>query len=280
MTNFSALRSSGLRIIATNTYSANDTWSKPAGATMVRVVMSGGGGSGRRPAAGAALSAGGSAAPIVEMWFPASSLGSTEAIVVGAGGTAIAVTATDGNNGGYSAFGAWLEAAGGTGATGLSLPPFSAHFPSVSGSPVDAAARSAASRPGAGSASPGGYDGVAGLIGGGGGFVGANNSSAGNPGGASQRYRSGNAATLGNGSAGGTSGGATGGNGTAGTTGNIAGGLGGGGGGSGGGGSTTGGNGGAGGVPGGGGGAGGFGTTTSGNSGAGGDGRVFVETWG
>jgi hypothetical protein len=277
MTNLSSLRSSGLRIIATNTYSANDTWTKPSGAVLVRVVACGGGGSGRRPAAGAGSSAGGSAAPFVEMWFPASVLNGTEAIVVGVGGAAIAVTGTDGSNGGYSAFGAWLEAAGGSGAVGTqAFAPFNANYPSISGGPVDAVARGANNRPGGGN----GFDGISGVVGGGGGAAGSNNSSAGGAGGASQRYRSGTNATSLNGAAGGTSGGAIGGNGTAGANGSISGMLGGGGGGAGGGGTVTGGNGATGGVPGGGGGAGGFGTTTSGNSGAGGDGRVFVETWG
>jgi hypothetical protein len=278
MTKLSTLLTSGLRIIATNTYLANDTWTKPAGAVLVRVVMCGGGGSGRRPAANAAASAGGSGAPIVEMTFPAAGLGPTESVVVGAGGAAVTVTATNGNDGGYSAFGK-LEAAGGTGGTNTNTPPFTLWHPSI-GAASTAANRAANIAPG-GSNTSFGYDGAIGIIGGAGGYVGANNSAVGGAGGGSNRYRTGagSAATATSGT-GGTSGGATGGNGGTGANGEIRIGLGGEGGGSGGGGSTTGGNGGAGGVPGGGGGAGGFGTTTSGNSGAGGAGAVYVETWG
>ena len=272
------LTSGGLRIIDTQTYSSNDTWTKPAGAVLVRVVLCGGGGSGRRPAANAAASSGGSAAPMVEMTFPAAGLGPTESVVVGAGGAAVSVTATNGNAGGYSAFGK-LEAAGGNGGANGVAPPFSLWHPSSLAAST-AGTRAATLAPG-GTDTNNGYDGAIGIIGGGGGYVGANNSAVGKAGGASNRYQaSGNNAANATSGTGGTTGGATGGNGGTGANGDIRIGLGGEGGGSGGGGSTTGGNGGAGGIPGGGGGAGGFGTTTSGNSGAGGDGRVYVETWG
>jgi hypothetical protein len=281
MTNLSSLRSSGLRIIATNTYSANDTWTKPANAAWVRVVLCGGGGSGARPTANTADGVGGTAAPIVEVTFPASALGATESITVGAGGTAVSTNATAGNNGGYSAFGSWAECMGGLGGllntVAAHAPPLNPRIPNLFVS------RTSTVSDGIGAAKGGaaGYDGASQIIGGGGGSCGANGSAVGFAGGASQRFRSITVADVrGNGSAGGTTGGATGGAGTAGAAGNIAGMLGGGGGGAGGGGSTTGGVGGAGGAPGGGGGGGGFGTTTSGNSGAGGVGGVYVETWG
>jgi len=275
------LTSGGLRIIDTQTYSSNDTWTKPAGAVLVRVVMCGGGGSGRRPAANAAASSGGGAAPMVEMTFPAAGLGPTESVVVGAGGAAVSVTATDGNAGGYSAFGK-LEAAGGFGGTNTVSAAFSLWHPSI-GAPSTVASRVGSGQPVPGGANTGdGQDGAIGIIGGAGGYVGANNSSVGKAGGASSRYRGAGLTSPANATSGtgGTSGGATGGNGGTGASGEIRIGLGGEGGGAGGGGSTTGGNGGAGGVPGGGGGAGGFGTTTSGDSGAGGAGQVYVETWG
>jgi len=287
MTNLSNLAGfgGGLKIIATNTYSANDTWTKPANAAWVRVVLCGGGGSGARPGANAADGGGGAAAPIFEVTFPASALGATESITVGAGGTAVSTTATVGNDGGYSAFGSWAEAIGGMGGGNAADSNFF-----VSGSPnpyVNSENRNNSSGFGNGGApNVDGYNGVLGLCGGGGGGSGNSSGFAGKAGGALQRFRQTAARTFnasfnrGNGAAGGTTGGATGGAGTAGAAGNIAGMLGGGGGGAGGGGSTTGGVGGAGGAPGGGGGAGGFGVTTSGNSGAGGAGRVYVETWG
>jgi hypothetical protein len=276
----SLLTSGGLRIIDTQTYSSNATWTKPAGAVLVRVVLCGGGGSGRRPAANATASSGGSAAPMVEMTFPAAGLGATESVVVGAGGAAVTVTDTNGNAGGYSAFGK-LEAIGGNGGSINIAPPFSLWHPS------SLAASTAASRVGSLGVAPGGsnsgqnnvgFAGAIGIVGGGGGPAGFDNSAVGPEGGASNRH--GASSVAGGGGTGGTSGGATGGNGGAGANGEIRIGLGGEGGGAGGGGTTTGGNGGAGGVPGGGGGAGGFGTTTSGDSGAGGAGQVYVETWG
>ena len=265
MTNLSSLAGfkSGLRIIATNTYTANDTWTKPTGAVWVRVVLCGGGGGGRSIGA-SGNSGGGAGAPIVEKSFPAASLGATESITVGSGGAG-GTNQNNGSSGGYSAFGSLVEATGSAGGSDIAQPPaFSLSHPSVGAPPAavtiggvrtpmrTAAAGDSSDFPGTsggGATNITGRDGVIGIVAGGGGSGG--NGGDGRAGGATNRYRS-QGVQAGNGSAGGS-----GTVGTVGATGNIVFGLGGGGGG-------------------------GGGTGTSGNSigGAGGAGRVYVETWG
>ena len=269
------------KIINTQTFTSNGTWTKPTNAAMVRVVLCGGGGSGMRPAANASNPvSGGSAAPMVSMSFPAAALDSTVSVTVGAGGAAVTATNTIGNDGGYSSFGEFLEAVGGNGGKDNDTARVSWYnsHPNAFAS-ADNITRTETYAPGASRVYYGGQDGAAGWVGGGGGPSGdVYSSSAGRAGGARNRNR-GNY-TSSNGGTAGTAGGATGGNGGAGAAGEIRATLGGGGGGGGGSGTTTGGVGGAGGAAGGGGGAGGHGVTTSGNSGAGGAGAVYIETWG
>jgi hypothetical protein len=84
------------------------TWTKPAGAKWVEILMfggGGGGGSGTRQATATARSGGGGggAGAYAYLRIAASSLGATQSVVVGAGGTAgtaITVDATVGNAGG------------------------------------------------------------------------------------------------------------------------------------------------------------------------------------
>ncbi len=113
MTNHSDLFKSGLRVIATNSYSANDTWSKPAGAVLVEVILCGGGGGGGSSDATDG-GQGGNGGFMVRETFPASGLASTVAITIGAGGTGGASTA-DGGTGGSTSFGAHLAVSGGGG---------------------------------------------------------------------------------------------------------------------------------------------------------------------
>lgn len=109
----------------------SSTWTKPSGAKMVHVVIfggGGGGGSGRRRGTTTPLAAGGGgggAGGRTEIWLPASSLGSTLTVTVGAGGSgAPGVTTNDtngsaGGSGGTSSFGSFRArfGAGGSGAT-------------------------------------------------------------------------------------------------------------------------------------------------------------------
>ena len=108
------------------TSTGTSTWTKPAGAKLVYVLMfggGGGGGSGRRratasSATAAAGGAGGGSGGRTELWIPAVSLGSTETVTVGAGGTGGAAETVDDDNGqtgqagNNSSFGSWGLARG------------------------------------------------------------------------------------------------------------------------------------------------------------------------
>ena len=105
---------SGAVISNTQTFTSSGTWTKPSGANWVRVEVWGAGGSGRGAAAGNAGGGGGGAYAV--QIFPASSLGSTETVTIGAGGTAVS-GGTNGNTGGNTTFGSWLTGYGGAGGT-------------------------------------------------------------------------------------------------------------------------------------------------------------------
>jgi hypothetical protein len=106
------------------TTSGTHTWTKPAGAKWVEVLMIGGGGggaSGARQATTVARSGGNgaTAGAYVQFRINASALGSTETVVVGAGGAGGASIATNstngslGSNGGHSTFFGYSAAGGG-----------------------------------------------------------------------------------------------------------------------------------------------------------------------
>ena len=115
----------------TKVYTANDTWTKPAGAKMIHYIViggGGGGGSGRCDNAGTDRSGGGggSAGGISVGWLNASAFGATETITVGAGGAGGVARSTVANgqlgtSGGVSSIGTVIQtfaaAAGGGGGT-------------------------------------------------------------------------------------------------------------------------------------------------------------------
>jgi hypothetical protein len=95
-------------------FTSSGTWNKPAGATLVYVEAIGAGGSGAAAnSAGSPDQAGGGGGGLfVDGVFLASSLTSTVAVTIGAGGTAVA-TGNNGNAGGNTTFAAYLTAPGG-----------------------------------------------------------------------------------------------------------------------------------------------------------------------
>lgn len=86
------------------TFTASGTWTKPAGVTAVYVLAFGGGGGGGGGATTYGGGGGGGAA-VVSRIFPASILGSTASVTIGAGGTGGAAGA-NGNQGGTTIFNA------------------------------------------------------------------------------------------------------------------------------------------------------------------------------
>jgi hypothetical protein len=276
-------------------YTADATWTKPAGAQIVEVIAIGGGGGGGSGRLGAAAStrgggAGGGGAGITRWMVPAAALASTVAVTVGAGGAGGAPILTSGVNGNAgsagtaSTFGGHVYAAGGAGGAGgagTTAP--------VGGSGATASILAGGTGGNGGAGATGGPTAGASALGaagggGGGSVTSGNTAQAGAAGGAGSPFLAGASAL-----AGGAGGAATGANGSAGTASTSSQPFGGGGGGGGGAnhaasGSVTGGTGGAGGSYGAGGGGGGAGTTStssgqSGEGGAGAGGIVYVITY-
>jgi hypothetical protein len=284
------------------TSTGTSTWTKPAGARLVHVVMhagGGGGGSGRRRASGDSNVApggmGGGAGARIELCLRASALGATETVTVATGGTGGAARTVDntngedGGNGGATRFGSYY-ATGGRGGLGGVSGSFTSSTAAGQAFPVSALATLDGAGSAGGSSVLNPSDALAawvGLLGAGGGAGGGSIWSAtnttlrqggeGGRGGAVTQSAV-PLVTTGGGGAAGTTAGAAGGAGAAASD-NFLGGSGGGGGANGP--AQTAGSGGAGGYPGGGGGGGGAGNNGF-NSGAGGNGAngfVRVTTY-
>ena len=282
-------------------YTADATWTKPAGAQFVEVIAvggGGGGGSGRLGKTGATRGGGGGGGGggVTRWMVPAAALGATVAVTVGQGGAGGAsptvwtspANGTSGNpgaDGTASTFGSHVYAAGGLagqGGAGLTIIPGGAGATAaiLAGGSGGSGGAGATSNPTAGTQGLG-----AGGGGGGGGMTGGNTQQAGQAGGAGSPILAG--ATALPGGAGGAIAGGAGGAGTSVTSSQAVGGGGGGGGGGNhsGTGSAIGGAGGAGGSYGAGGGGGGGGTSLSGVvsstgvGGAGANGIVYVITY-
>lgn len=103
-------------------YTSSDTWSKPTGLVkiVVTVIGAGGGGGGAANASSGNYHYGGPGAGggIAVSEVVAASLGSTETVTIGAGGTAGSTGGGDGGTGGTTSFGAHAVATGGAGGDG------------------------------------------------------------------------------------------------------------------------------------------------------------------
>lgn len=103
-------------------FTANGTWTKPAGLTRVRIRVigpGGGGGGASGAAANVGVGAGGGSGAYVERFMAAGALAATEAVTVGLGGLAGANTGAAGGNGSASSsFGAHASAGPGLGGAG------------------------------------------------------------------------------------------------------------------------------------------------------------------
>lgn len=100
--------------IDVQTFTSSGTWTKPSRSASSRVLIQawGGGGSGAKNTTNAG---GGGGGGYNERWVTLSTMGATETITIGAGGTAITAATTVGNNGGNTTVGSLITAYGGGG---------------------------------------------------------------------------------------------------------------------------------------------------------------------
>jgi hypothetical protein len=104
-------RSSASSAVDTQTFTSSGTWTKPTGAKLAIVELWGGGGGGGR----GSNANGGGGGGYGCFLLPLASLGATETVTIGAGGTGRTGSNGDGTAGGDSTFGSHAKATGGVG---------------------------------------------------------------------------------------------------------------------------------------------------------------------
>ncbi len=202
-TNGSGVLSCGTDAGATfNRYTSGDTYTKPSGAVLVIVEAigaGGGGGGGMGGSAGNNRRGGGGGGGGVKVWkvMPATTVGTTETITVGTGGSAgsggSSGAGTDGGVGGNSSFGSHLTGYGGGGGAGTTT----TNGGGGGGAGINAVGGNSTSATGADGGGPGGSSGGAS------GSAGNNNDDHGGAGGGGATAAGGNAAYGGGGGGGG-----------------------------------------------------------------------------
>ena len=109
-------------ICSVNVFTGDGTWTKPSGLLFARAIAVGGGGGGGGadpPNTLSTAGGGGGSGGYSESFIVAASLGATEVVTVGAGGTAgAAANGTSGGNGGDSSLGTLVIGKGGSGGVG------------------------------------------------------------------------------------------------------------------------------------------------------------------
>lgn len=110
---------SGMTYLATQVFTSSGTYTPTSGMTKayVRLWGGGGGGGGVSSTAGNAA-AGGGAGGYAEKWFTSATIGASQTVTIGAGGTAGANTGGTGGTGGTTSLGALMSATGGVGGAG------------------------------------------------------------------------------------------------------------------------------------------------------------------
>jgi hypothetical protein len=137
--------SAGSKAADVQTFNSSGTWTKPTGFgadSRVYIQLWGGGGSGGR---GSNTAGGGGGGGYNERWIDLSSLGATETVTVGAGGTG-KTTNTAGTVGGNSSLGSFITAFGGGG--GAASPTTSPSVGGGGGGQLSAGSGASAGRPG------------------------------------------------------------------------------------------------------------------------------------
>lgn len=108
-----AIAALGGGAISQQSFTASNTWTKPAKGTIALIECFGAGGSGGRQSSGAGCGGGGGG--YNSRWVLLSSLGATETVTIGSGGAARSGTNQNGAAGGNTTFGSWLTGFGGGG---------------------------------------------------------------------------------------------------------------------------------------------------------------------
>lgn len=191
-TEWKTLSGQGTTSVNVQTFISNGTWAKPSKGNMALIECWGAGGGGGRNSAFSATPSGGGGGEYSRLLVPLSTLSASVSVTIGAGGAGISANG-DGNDGGSTTFGSYLNALGGQGGNGVGAKTGAGGgYPSSEGYPGAAQGSNARF-------SGGGGGGGTSIFGGNGGANGASGGSGVQPGGGGGSAKSGTSGTGGNG---------------------------------------------------------------------------------